>query len=84
MVFAQDASLVLSDLLVQGDGFIEALSRRVCACEVVARVECAGMVCAQEASLVLSDLFVQGNGFIEAARRLVWVCESIACAECER
>ena len=56
MVFAQSAGLVLSDLLVQGDGFIVALSRRVCACEVVACGECVGVVVTQDARAVCDDL----------------------------
>ena len=51
MVCAQDASLVLSDLLVQGDGFIEALSRRVCVCQAVACGERAGVVGTQDTGL---------------------------------
>ena len=67
MVFAQDASLVLSDLLVQGDGFIEAPSRRVCVCKAVACGERAGVVGTQDTGLAFGDLFVQGDGFVEAA-----------------
>ena len=44
MVFAQDADTVGKDLLVQGDGLVEASRRLVCACEVVARGQGVGVV----------------------------------------
>ena len=58
MVFAQDADTVGQDLLVQGDGLGEAARSMVCACEVVARGEGAGVVFAQDASTVFGDLLV--------------------------
>ena len=67
MVFAEGAGLVLSDLLVQGDGFIVALSRRVCACKAVAYGERAGVVGTQDTGQDCDDLLVQGDGFIAAA-----------------
>ena len=58
MVFAQDTDTVGEDLLKQGDGLGEVARRLVCACEVVADGEGAGVVFAQDAGTVGEDLFV--------------------------
>ena len=46
MVLAKNADTVSEELLVQGDGLGEAALRLICACEVVARGESAGVVLA--------------------------------------
>ena len=81
VVFAQDASTVSGDLLVQGDGLGEATHRTVCACKVVARGEGAGVIFAQDADTVEQDLLEQGDGLGEAARRIVCVCEVVTRGE---
>ena len=58
MVLAQDADTVGQDLLVQGDGLVQAASRTVCACEVVAGRECVGVVCTQDPDVVGQTVLV--------------------------
>ena len=58
MVCTQDADTVGQDLLVQGDGLIEAARRLVCACEVVAGRESVGVVCTQDPDVVGQKVLV--------------------------
>ena len=56
MVLAQDTGAVGEDLLVQGDGLVQASRRMVCVCEVVAGGQGVGVVFAQDADTVGQDL----------------------------
>ncbi len=58
MVVAQDTGAVGQDLLVQGDGLIEATGMHVCACEVVAEGERVGVVCTQDPDVVGQKVLV--------------------------
>ena len=58
VVFAQDTGAVGQDLLVQGDGLIEATGMHVCACEVVAEGERVGVVCTQDPDVVGQKVLV--------------------------
>ena len=77
MILAEDAGAGGKDLLVQGDGLVQASRRLVCACEVVAGGQGVGVVLAQDTGAGGKDLLVQGDGFVQASRRLVCVCEVV-------
>ena len=77
MVFVQDAGAGGEDLLVQGDGLVQASRRLVCACEVVARGQGVGVVFVQDADTVGKELHVQGDGLVQASRRMVCACDGV-------
>ena len=67
MILAQDADTVCDDLLVQGDGLIEAVSISVYICEAVACSKRVVVVLTQNTGAVCDDLLIQRDGIVEAA-----------------